>query len=281
MNPDPALLLTFLETVECGSFTSAARRVHRTQAAISMQIKRLEEALGCQLFDRTSRKVALTPEGELFYDHARRILRAYDDALSAFGDRQIEGDIAIGMPDDLAHSHMPAIIRRCLMAFPHLRLHMVCEPSKRLLTQIADGSLDIAVVTEGEGQSTGLVLGREAPVWVCSRRTGVHELSPVPIAIFHSGDVFRRHSIERLEGLGRRGRIVLTSPNFAGVRAAVLSEMAVAVLFNRNVDSDWRILGENDGFPPLPELATLLVRGHRQQVPFVDQVIDYMAEVWQ
>ncbi len=281
MNPEPALLQTFIETVESGSFTNAARRVHRTQAAISMQIKRLEETLDCQLFDRSSRKVKLTPEGEVFYDHARRILRAYRDALAAFGDRKIEGEVAIGLPDDFAATYLPALIRRCLQVFPHLRLHVVCEPSKRLLAQITDGTLDIAIVTEGEVQSTGIVLGREAPVWACSQHSDVHAQSPVPIAIFHSGDVFRRHAIERLERLGRRGRIVMTSPNFAGIRAAVLSEMAVAVLFKRNVDTNWRILAEQDGFPPLPELSTLLIKGNRQDAFFIDHIIQFISEAWQ
>ncbi len=281
MIPDPALLQTFVETVESGSFTAAARRVHRTQAAISMQIKRLEETVGCLLFDRSARRVKLTAQGELFYDHARRILRAYRDAMTAFEGREIEGEIAIGLPDDFAATYLPAILRRCLESFPHLRVHAVCEPSKRLLAQIADRTLDIAIVTEGEGQSTGIVLNREAPVWACSKKTNVHALSPVPVAIFHSGDVFRRHAIERLERLGRRGRITVTSPNFVGVRAAILSEMAVAVLFRRNVDPDWRILSEQDGFPLLPELSTLLVKGDRQDAFFIDHVIRFIMEAWQ
>lgn len=264
--PEPDLLRAFVEIVENGSFTLAARRVHRTQAAVSMQIKRLETVLACRLFERSGRGVRLTPEGEAFYDHARRILRAYSEALATFSDRQITGEIAIGLPDDLALSHLPTMIQRCSTRFPAVRINVVSEPSRRLLGYLLDGSVDIALVTEGEGTATGVLLSRSRPVWVCAARSHVYDNNPVPLAIFHTGDIFRRSAIERLEALGRKAQVCISSASFAGVRAAVHAGIAVAVVFPENIEAGWRILGVQDGYPELPELGILLTVRDRTSI---------------
>jgi DNA-binding transcriptional LysR family regulator len=258
-SPDPDLLRAFVEIVDNGTFRLAAKRVHLTQAAVSMQIRRLETVLGCKLFDRSGRGVRLTTDGEVFYDHARRILRSYREALAAFKDREIVGEIAIGLPDDLALSHLPGIVAHCIARFPGVRVEIVSEPSRRLLSYLAEGKIDIALVTEGEGASSGVLLHRSRPVWVCEARSRIHCENPVPLAIFHTGDVFRRLAIENLEAHGRSARVCLSSASFAGVRAAVHAGVAVAVVFASNVESGWRILGLDDDYPQLPELGVLLV----------------------
>src|ERR1700733_12949113 len=112
-SPDPDLLHTFTEIVEHGSYTRAAARVHRTQSAVSMQVRRLEALLGCRLFERTGgRTVRLTGQGEVFYDHARRILGAYREALTVVNGRTLEGDVTVGLPDDLAGSLLPLVLTR-------------------------------------------------------------------------------------------------------------------------------------------------------------------------
>src|SRR5262249_1121731 len=130
--PDPELLQTFLSIVENGSFSSAAKRVHRTQSAVSMQIRRLETIFGCTLFERLGRSIRLTNEGEVFFDHARRILRAYREASSAFEGAVLEGEVAIGLPDDYAVSYLPNILSRFGRLYPGVHMNLICEPSKRL-----------------------------------------------------------------------------------------------------------------------------------------------------
>lgn len=282
ITPDPALLQTFIAVVETGSFTGAANRVHRTQAAVSMQIRRLEETVGSTLIDRSVRRARLTAKGELFYDHARRIIHSYEDAMNAFNGQESAGEITIGTTDDIAASYLPEVISRCLTEHPSLHIKVFCEPSRRLHTLLAEGHLDLAIVTEGEGPASGTLLSREAPVWACSQLSDVYKRENVPVAIFHTGDVFRRRAIERLESTGKRARIVVSSPSFSGVRAALLSHQVVAVLFLRNVSPVWRVLTRKDGFPPLPKIGTQLVRGttrdKRHQI--VNDVADLIKTVW-
>jgi len=274
--PDPELLRTFIVIVENGSFTSAAKRIHRTQSAVSMQVRRLEEIVGCALFERVGRVIKLTNEGEVFFDHARRILRAYREALSAFGGEHLEGEVSIGLPDDFASTFLPAILNRFSRLYPGVHLNLVCEPSKRLVSEIKEGSIDVALVTEGEAPVTGMVVHRERLVWAASTQHEVYDQDPVPLAIFHTGDIFRRYAIEQLQALGRRARIQVTSPSYAGISAAVDAGIAVAVLFKSNIRPHWRTLGLQEGYPELPELGIVLERG-REKSEIIDRLVEHVV----
>ncbi len=271
--PEPDLLHTFVTIVETGSFTGAARRVHLTQSAVSMQMRRLEAVLGRRLFERSGRSVKLTVDGEAFFDHARRILGLYRQALVAFDEKPIEGEITIGLPDDYALSFLPRILSGFSRAYPSVRLNIVCEPSRRLATHIRDGSVDVALLTEGEGVGGGIVVHRESLVWVTSAHHFAHEQDPVPLAVFHSGDAFRRYAIQQLEAQGRRARIVVASLSFAGIDAALEAGIAVAVIFRASMRPGLRILTPRDGFPVLPKLGIVLQRADREPRDLVDRFV--------
>jgi DNA-binding transcriptional LysR family regulator len=243
-----------------------------------MQIRRLEEQLGCRLFQRVGRRMTLTAQGEVFYDHARRILRAYREALTVINGRTLEGDITVGLPDDLATSFLPRVLSRFAETYPWIRLNLVCEPSRRLIGQVADGVVDLALVTEGEGATSGIVVRREPLVWASSARHDVHARDPVPLAIFHTGDIFRRSAVEQLESQGRHAKITVTSPSFAGIAAAVEAGIAVAVVFHTSVRPGWRILGVKEGFPALPDLGVVLLRSAQPHQSVVDSLVAYILE---
>ena len=89
-------LKTFLAAVDAGSFTRAAAAVHRTQSAVSMQMKRLEEEIGKPLFVRNRKMLALTGAGELLIEHARRIVQSHEDAVAEFQGPALSGKIRFG-----------------------------------------------------------------------------------------------------------------------------------------------------------------------------------------
>lgn len=276
--PESDLLHTFVAIVESGSFTGAAKRVHRTQSAVSMQVRRLEELLGRRLFERSGRTIKLTADGEVFFDQARRILRAYQEALGTFNQTPLEGELTVGLPDDYAMSFLPRILARFAPAYPAIRLNIVCEPSRRLASRIADGSIDVALITEGESAGGGIVVHREQLIWATSAHHYAHEQDPVPLAIFHLADVFRRTAIERLEQHGRRARVVITSPSFAGINAAIEAGIAVAVIFRSITRPGFRILTSREGFPELPEQAILLQRAHREPHVLIDRLVSHIID---
>ncbi len=105
-------LRTFLAIVETGSFTRAAEIVHKTQSAVSMQMKRLEERLERPIFARDGRASKLTEDGDRLLDYARRIVKLNVEALAAFSDFALTGRVRLGVPDDYADRYLPEIMAR-------------------------------------------------------------------------------------------------------------------------------------------------------------------------
>jgi DNA-binding transcriptional LysR family regulator len=79
----------------------------RSQSAISLQIRKLEQIVGERLFSRTARRVTLTPAGERLMGYAERMLALHDEALSAFRQGEARGHVRLGTPEDIATAHLP------------------------------------------------------------------------------------------------------------------------------------------------------------------------------
>ncbi len=257
---EPDLLRTFVAIAETSSFTEAARRVGRTQSAVSMQMRRLEDRMGRQLLARQGRGTALTPDGEMLLGHARRVLRAHADAEAAFDSAGLDGRVRIGSPDDYASSFLPGILARFARTHPRVEVELVCEPSASLLPLVRAGEVDLALVTQGSGEMEGTVVHREALVWAGSVDHDAHLEDPLPLALFHQGCVFRRSAMEALAAEGRASRIAYTSLSVAGIYAALSAGLAVGVLPLSAVRPGLRILGPSCGLPPLPALGIVLVK---------------------
>src|SRR5690349_17974034 len=144
---DVEQLRTFVAIVETGSFTQAGEVVHKTQSAVSMQMKKLEERLERPIFARDGRGSKLTEHGERLLDYARRIVKLNVEALSAFSDAELSGHVRLGVPDDYADRYLPEIMARFSRAYPGVELTVSCQPSADLMTLIDDNQLDLAIVT--------------------------------------------------------------------------------------------------------------------------------------
>ncbi|HKA78780.1 MAG TPA: LysR family transcriptional regulator, partial [Xanthobacteraceae bacterium] len=138
-------LRTFIAIAETGSFTRAAEVVHKTQSAVSMQMKRLEERLGRPMFARDGRSSKLSEDGERLLDYARRIVKLNVEALAAFSDAELTGRVRLGVPDDYADRYLPEIMARFSRAYPSVELTVTCEPTVELVHRIDTNDLDLAI----------------------------------------------------------------------------------------------------------------------------------------
>jgi DNA-binding transcriptional LysR family regulator len=262
---EPDLLRTFVAIADTGSFTAAGTRVHRTQSAVSMQIKRLEELVGRSLLERHARSVRLSKEGEQLLWHARRILQAHREALAVFDAVEIEGEITVGAPDDYASTFLPRVLADFAMAHPKAHVTVDCRSSEELVRAAAEGEVDLALVTQGYGDTGGTFVHREPLVWVGSGRHDVHEQRPLPLAMFSPGCHFRRYALEGLARAGIPSRVAYTSISIAGVLAAIAAGLAVGVLMRGTVPPHLRIVGRTEGLPDLPDAGIVVVRGSRER----------------
>jgi DNA-binding transcriptional LysR family regulator len=274
---DPENLKSLVAIAETGSFTAAALRVHRTQSAVSMQMRKLETQLGRKLFVRAGRDARLTGDGELLLAHARRILKVQAEALAVFDQATLAGEIRIAAPDDYASTFMPGILVRFAESHPKVRVDLRALPSHEAARQVASGEVDLALVTQGHGETGGLVLHREPLVWVAARGRCVHEADPLPLAVFHERCAFRQQAVLALDAVGRPWRIAYTSQSIAGIYAAVETGLAVGVMLPSNLRPGLVILGAAEGFPPLPEIAILLLRRSDGASPLIDAMAEHVV----
>lgn len=258
---DPDLLRTFVAIVDAGGFTSAAQQVHRTQSAVSMQIRRLEAILDRALFQREGRGAQLTPDGEALLGYARRLLKLHDEALTVLTRPDLSGLLRLGTPDDYVGRFLPDILVRFARAFPRVQVEVHCEPSVNLRRLLAEDRLDLALITCTPGAETGEVLRREPIVWATAERHLAHEDEPLPLALFQPGCPFRDWALTGLNGLNRPYRIAYTSASISGILAAVTAGLAVTVLGRSVLPGEVRALRVEEGFPLLPPASITLHRG--------------------
>jgi DNA-binding transcriptional LysR family regulator len=253
-------LKTFVAIVDTGSFTRAAEIVHKTQSAVSMQMKRLEERVGKPIFARDGRASKLTEDGERLLDYARRILRLNVECLATFSDAELAGRVRLGVPDDYADRYLPEILARFSRSNPKVEVTVVCEPTPMLVERIHANDLDLAIITHVENRGPAEIIREERLLWVTSHRHAAQDEIPVPLALGRPTCNWRQAATERLDLVGRPYRILYASWNSNAVGAAVMAGLAVSVLPESAIRTGMRILGPQDGFPSLPSCKIGLMR---------------------
>ncbi len=261
VNIPPDLLRAFVAVVECGGFSQAAERLLRGQSAVSLQVKRLEDRLGVKLLDRNPRRVALTPEGELLLDRARRILRLNDELVAQFSEVELSGLVRLGAPEDFATSHLPAVLARFARAHPRVALEVTCELTLEVIERFRTGGLDIALVKrEPLGGIGGIRVWREPLVWVAGDRHLAEPDGPLPLAVSPRPCVYRKRATDALDAAGRSWRIAYTCGSLAGTHAAVRAGLGVTVLPKAMVPHDLTMLDAvSFGLPDLADTEMALL----------------------
>src|ERR1041385_1184438 len=269
-------LRTFIAIVETGSFTKAAEVVHKTQSAVSMQMKRLEERLGKPIFARDGRASKLTEDGERLLDYARRIIKLNVEALAAFDDKDLSGRWRLGVPDNYADRYLPEIMARFSRAYPGVELSVLCEPSVDLIHRIDTGELDLAIITNTRGHRAAETFRRERLLWVTSNRHPTHLETPLPLALGRPNCAWRRTATECLDSVGKAYRLLYSSSNAGAVAAAVLSGLAVSVLAESGLRPGMRVLTAAEGFPELPGCRIGLVRNPHESSALADALAEHI-----
>ena len=213
-------LRTFIAIAETGSFTKAAEVVNKTQSAVSMQMKRLEERLERPIFARDGRASKLTEDGQRLLDYARRIVKLNVETLAAFSDAELSGRVRLGVPDDYADRYLPEIMARFSRAYPGVELTVICEPTVDLLERIDANEIDLAIVTNCETKRASETFRRERLLLGDLEPHPTHLEERPPLALGRPTCSWRRAAIEWMEKVGRPYRVLSSSSNAGAVAAA-------------------------------------------------------------
>ena len=273
---DSELLRTFVAIADHGGFTRAAEVVNRTQSAVSMQMKRLEEdVLQRPLFQRDGRQISLTAEGQVLLGYARRILKLHGEVMTTLREPHMVGAVRIGTPDDYLMRFMPGILSRFAQAYPLVQVELHCEPSFQLLQR---QDLDLTIVTREPGNEIGQLLRQERIVWAEAQGFSPHEQEPLPLAMFNSQCFCRSWACNALDAMEREYRIAYTSPSLSAIMAVVSAGLAVTAQLQSLVTPDQRIIGEAEGLPAMPSASIVLLRNSHTQSPVTETLAEHIVE---
>ncbi|WP_168793261.1 LysR substrate-binding domain-containing protein [Paraburkholderia aromaticivorans] len=250
---DSNLLRAFVTVAETGAVGVAATRLARTQAAVSMQLRRLEDELGQRLLDRSPRGVQLTEAGHLLLPYAHTILGAGADARRALSAGQVSGTVRLGMLEDIAVGRLPRALRRFSIAYPQVALEIVVDSSAALSSRLADGSLDVVVGDPALVDATPHLTWKQPLFWVGARGFSRDAQAALPVVAFGDACLWQQQVLTALRRAGIAWRIVCTSTSLPAVQSAVEAGLGVSVLLDGNIRSEsMRVLGQNDGLPDAP-----------------------------
>ena len=267
---DVSLLRAFIAVVESGSMTSAANVLNLTQAAVSLQIKRLETLFDASLFDRSQKQIALTATGERLEAHARRIIALNDEVWNAIVTPEFEGEITLGVPHDIVMTYMPPILRAFKRQRPNIKVTLLCESTASLLKAMETGEADLTITTEPFARDD--VLTADTLVWAGMKGGNAYRETPLPISLGAETCAFRPHALEALSKAGLDWKVIFQKGFSEGASAAVEADMAVQPLLGQCVPQAFEIIEEQKGLPPLPTFYINLVTQESAKSALVDEV---------
>jgi DNA-binding transcriptional LysR family regulator len=249
------MLRTFVAVAELKSFTRAGEVMGRTQPAVSLQIRRLEEILECRLLDTSGRAVSLTPEGTVLIRFARQMLALNDGAVAELIQQPKTGRLRVGLPIDYAVAFFQAALDNFMRTHAEVELEVFCDLSPSLLHRFEEGQLDIAIAMYARQAPANLAFAwAERPIWAGAADSDAHRRDPLPMVAHHPGCEYRERMTRALDEIDRPWRIVYSSPGVSGLQNAVLAGWGVTALTRRTLLSGMRILAEADGMPGLSDV---------------------------
>jgi DNA-binding transcriptional LysR family regulator len=226
---DPLLVRTFLAVAEAGSISGGARRVFRTQSTASTQIQNLEEQLGVRLFQRDTRTLALTEEGERFRGHAERLLEANHQALMALRHEVVRPTLRIGFSEYFEPERVAQIVRRLHREWPDHLFELRVAMSRQLELEFDAKRLDLAVLSRFARGSLRSVRAEQLH-WVSAPDLTLPAQAALPLVLLPPECGLHALAIQLLERAGSAYRVAVTCSGTAGVHAALRGGLGVGCL---------------------------------------------------
>ncbi len=258
-NLDMASLRAFAAVAETGGVTRAAGTLHLTQSAVSMQIKRLEALLDVELLTRSGRGIVLTASGEQLLSYARRILSLNDEAWVKLTAQEFEGEIRLGVPQDIVPHATPQVLRAFHAAFPRMKVQLISSFTTRLKAQLEAGALDVILTTEEGCGPMGETLISVPLIWVGAPDGVAWRQRPLPVA-FENACIFRFHALAALDASGIAWEATVKTDNSRTVEATVGADLAVHAMIDGVVPPGMAPVLHGGALPSLKEFNVNLYR---------------------
>lgn len=257
------LLRAFVTVVDLGSYTKAAEVLGRTQPAVSLQIRRLEDLLRTKLLNTEGKQVRLTAAGVELGPYARQMLRLNDDIISHFANETLSGWIRVGLPTDFSNTFLLNAITRFAANHPEVRIEVESQLSHALRHELAADHLNIAIGIAPAGEDVYLVNSAMIrPLWAVSETFIWDKHLPLRIVRHPDPCEYAERMRAAMRGVRRTWKTVLVTSDVAGIQSAVLAGLGASALTPATLTPGMRIAREDEGFPPLDPLRIGLFYKH-------------------
>lgn len=259
------LLRAFIAIIDLKGFARAGDQLGRTQSAISLRMKRLQEIIEAPLFTKEG-GTQLTEEGEIVAGYARQILALNDGMLVKLARRESGGRLRLGMPNDYADHFLPRLMSGLGAEDNGLAFDVVCGLSHELLQGLRDDLYDIVIAMTPDGPAQGAFMTwREHLVWVGQSAEGPDAHEPVRIVCYPEGCLYRRSMLTAMQREGRPFSVVYVSPSLNGIGAAVSTGFGVSVLAERILPDNVQRIGPQAQLPTLADVVVGVYLNPRAQ----------------
>lgn len=266
-NIDIDLLRSFTTIYESGSFSHAAERLGRTQSTISQQIKKLESILGHSVFQRSTRTLSVTSEGEVLLPYARQIIALNDEVFTRITEVDISGVVRLGAPEAFATHHMPEILVKFAQTHPSVAIEVECDLSQNLMEDFEKGNFDIILIKrDNKTKIFGNKVWNEDLIWVAQQQQNFTKADTIPLILSPYPCIYRSKMIEALDKANIKWKATFTSGSMNGRISAAQAGLGVAAIPKEMLTKTRNLhaLRETSGLPPLSAIEIDLIENQQK-----------------
>lgn len=271
------LLRTFTTINDLGGFTQAGELLGRSQPAISLQVKRLEELLDIQLFNRVG-GIKLTEEGRLLYESARKILEMNDAVVSQLSTPSVSGIVRLGTPNDFEVSFLPVLLSKFSRVYPDVTLDVTSDVSINLREGYKKGSYDMVMsmdeYPEHSFADDDYIV--EQLSWIADPDFNLNKSQPVPLVLYPQGCIYRKHITDALNEAGIPWRVLYCSSSLLGIQSAIKVGLGISALVLNTIPNTFQA---ERSYSDLPELGKVTIGFNYDQnklSPAATLLLDYL-----
>lgn len=271
-------LRAYVAMADLGGLARAGQRIGRTEAAISLQMKRLEQRAGQVLFKRRGRRLVMTEAGEVLLGYARRMMALNDEALQAMQGADVAGQVHFGCSQDFGEAWLPPVLAQFRRGIPSLSLEVRIDGGTRSVQAVEAGELDLALALGLGERGHCLRVGYLPLVWIAHRGFEWDRTTPLPLTVFTAPCRFRDKAAAALDAAGIAWNVSLTSPSLYGVWTAVQAGLGVTIRTPEGLRPELEIVNERLGLPDLGTVDVTLYLKPGPQSPAVRTFTELLAE---
>lgn len=272
------LLRTFTTIVDLGGFTLAGALLGRSQPAISLQVKRLEDLLGIRVFQRNN-GLQVTEEGEVLLGFARRMLDINDSAVTRLAKSRISGQVRLGIPNDFEVSFLPRLLSQFGQAHPEVSLEVNCDLSVTLLKDFQQGHYDLVLATDSLEETLQPNTEdefHETIVWVTNGHFDWFDQQPIPLVVYPIGCRYRQQIISKLNAAGIAWRIAYSSSSLLGIQAAIEAGLGISALAQSTVPQGLHSHLKIENSPQLGHVKLVFKHDQSNQTDATKRLYEYL-----